>query len=92
MPQGLQDVRNRHRAAVDLLRNSAIGMYVYPVVANGFSNRRDELADNWIRLPARNYAAAGKPQSGSKSRQRPTPGKRGKNLSTVGAPAMVERR
>lgn len=38
----LSDVIAQHANPVDLLRNSQIGMYVYPVVAPEFSNWRDE--------------------------------------------------
>src|SRR5262249_13562786 len=38
----LQAVLDRSKGAVDLLRNSKIGMYVYPVVAAEFTNWRDE--------------------------------------------------
>ncbi|MEX4006694.1 vanillate/3-O-methylgallate O-demethylase [Neoaquamicrobium sediminum] len=38
----LEAVLRKNGSAVDLLRNSKIGMYVYPVVAPEFSNWRDE--------------------------------------------------
>lgn len=38
----LADVIAQHRNPVDMLRNSRIGMYVYPVVAPEFTNWRDE--------------------------------------------------
>ncbi len=40
----LQTLIDREGGAVSLLRNSKIGMYVYPVVAAEFSNWRDEQA------------------------------------------------
>lgn len=40
--KSLQDVLNAHGNPVELLRNSKIGAYVYPVVASEFSNWRDE--------------------------------------------------
>jgi len=40
--KNLTDVMNRHANPVAMLRNSKIGMYVYPVVAPEFSNWRDE--------------------------------------------------
>ncbi|MEX2124984.1 MAG: hypothetical protein WD795_13905 [Woeseia sp.] len=41
-PKSLEDVLQQSRSAVDLLRNSRIGAYVYPVVPAEFSNWRDE--------------------------------------------------
>jgi vanillate/3-O-methylgallate O-demethylase len=41
-PQNLEDVITSADNPVSLLRNSAIGAYVYPVVAPEFSNWRDE--------------------------------------------------
>ncbi len=38
----LSDVIAKHKNPVEMLRNSKIGMYVYPVVAAEFSNWRDE--------------------------------------------------
>lgn len=38
----LSDVINAHANPVEMLRNSKIGMYVYPVVAPEFTNWRDE--------------------------------------------------
>lgn len=38
----LSDVMAQHRNPVEMLRNSKIGMYVYPVVAPEFTNWRDE--------------------------------------------------
>ena len=38
----LEAVLSQSGGAVNLLRNSKIGMYVYPVVAPEFSNWRDE--------------------------------------------------
>lgn len=38
----LSDVMAQHRNPVHMLRNSRIGMYVYPVVAPEFTNWRDE--------------------------------------------------
>ncbi|MDF0603011.1 aminomethyltransferase family protein [Psychromarinibacter sp. C21-152] len=38
----LSDVIAQHKNPVEMLRNSKIGMYVYPVVAPEFSNWRDE--------------------------------------------------
>ncbi len=38
----LNEVIAKHGSPVDMLRNSRIGMYVYPVVAPEFSNWRDE--------------------------------------------------
>jgi vanillate/3-O-methylgallate O-demethylase len=38
----LEAVLRKNGSAIDLLRNSKIGMYVYPVVAPEFSNWRDE--------------------------------------------------
>ncbi len=38
----LSDVMAKHRNPVEMLRNSKIGMYVYPVVAPEFTNWRDE--------------------------------------------------
>jgi vanillate/3-O-methylgallate O-demethylase len=40
--KNLTDVMNHHTNPVAMLRNSKIGMYVYPVVAPEFSNWRDE--------------------------------------------------
>ena len=42
MPKSLQDVLNAAGNPVQMLRNSQIGAYVYPVVAPEFSNWRDE--------------------------------------------------
>lgn len=42
MRKSLEDVLKAHGDTVAMLRNSKIGMYVYPVVANEFSNWRDE--------------------------------------------------
>ena len=42
--KSLSDAMAQAGSAVQLLRNSKIGMYVYPVVANEFSNWRDEQA------------------------------------------------
>jgi len=42
MTQSLSDILAASGNAVDLLRNSRIGMYVYPVVAPEFSNWRSE--------------------------------------------------
>lgn len=39
---GLSEVLEQHKNPVELLRNSRIGMYVYPVVAPEYSNWRDE--------------------------------------------------
>ncbi len=41
-PKNLQDVLDAAGNTVDLLRNSQIGAYVYPVVAPEFTNWRDE--------------------------------------------------
>ena len=41
-PTSLEEVLKQAGNAVDLLRNSKVGMYVYPVVAGEFSNWRDE--------------------------------------------------
>jgi len=41
-PKNLQDVLDAAGNTVDLLRNSRIGAYVYPVVAPEFTNWRDE--------------------------------------------------
>ena len=38
----LSDVMTSHKNPVEMLRNSEIGMYVYPVVAPEFTNWRDE--------------------------------------------------
>ena len=38
----LSSVISQHGNPVDMLRNSKIGMYVYPIVAPEFSNWRDE--------------------------------------------------
>ena len=38
----LEDVLRRSGDTVELLRNSQIGAYVYPVVATEFTNWRDE--------------------------------------------------
>ncbi|MBT8409097.1 MAG: aminomethyltransferase family protein [Alphaproteobacteria bacterium] len=38
----LSDVMKEHKNAVEMLRNSRIGMYVYPVVAPEYTNWRDE--------------------------------------------------
>ncbi|XDA97280.1 aminomethyltransferase family protein [Sulfitobacter sp. LCG007] len=38
----LSDVMAKHKNPVEMLRNSKIGMYVYPVVAPEFTNWRDE--------------------------------------------------
>ena len=38
----LSDVIALHKSPVEMLRNSKIGMYVYPVVAPEFTNWRDE--------------------------------------------------
>ncbi|MDH5797523.1 MAG: aminomethyltransferase family protein [Paracoccaceae bacterium] len=38
----LSDVMKKHKNPVEMLRNSQIGMYVYPVVTPEFSNWRDE--------------------------------------------------
>jgi vanillate/3-O-methylgallate O-demethylase len=38
----LSDVMAKHKNPVQMLRNSQIGMYVYPVVAPEYSNWRDE--------------------------------------------------
>ena len=38
----LSDAMAQHRNPVEMLRNSKIGMYVYPIVAAEFSNWRDE--------------------------------------------------
>ena len=38
----LSDVMAKHRNPVEMLRNSKIGMYVYPVVAAEFTNWRVE--------------------------------------------------
>lgn len=38
----LSDVMARHSNPVEMLRNSQIGMYVYPIVAAEFTNWRDE--------------------------------------------------
>lgn len=38
----LSDVMKQHKNPVEMLRNSRIGMYVYPVVAPEFTNWRDE--------------------------------------------------
>lgn len=38
----LSDVIKQHKNPVEMLRNSRIGMYVYPVVAPEFTNWRDE--------------------------------------------------
>ena len=38
----LSTLISRQKSPVDMLRNSAIGMYVYPVVAPEFTNWRDE--------------------------------------------------
>ena len=40
--KSLKDVMAAHGSVVDMLRNSQIGMYVYPVVAGEFTNWRDE--------------------------------------------------
>jgi vanillate/3-O-methylgallate O-demethylase len=40
--QSLEDVLQGHRSPVDLLRNSQIGPYAFPVVPNEFTNWRDE--------------------------------------------------
>jgi len=42
MSKSLEDVLRAHGDTVSLLRNSPSGMYVYPVVANEFTNWRDE--------------------------------------------------
>ena len=42
--KNLEDVLKAARNPVDLLRNSRIGAYVYPVVPGEFSNWRDEQA------------------------------------------------
>ena len=42
--KNLEDVLKAARNPVDLLRNSRIGAYVYPVVPAEFSNWRDEQA------------------------------------------------
>jgi vanillate/3-O-methylgallate O-demethylase len=42
MPKSLSQIIDAHGNAADLLRNSSIGMYVYPVVAPEFSNWRTE--------------------------------------------------
>ena len=42
MAASLQDILDSGTNPVDMLRNSKIGMYVYPVVAPEFSNWRDE--------------------------------------------------
>jgi vanillate/3-O-methylgallate O-demethylase len=44
MAKTLSELLDQHGNAVDLLRNSRIGMYVYPVVAPEFSNWRTEQA------------------------------------------------
>jgi vanillate/3-O-methylgallate O-demethylase len=41
-PESLEGMLSRNGNAVELLRNSSIGAYVYPVVAPEFSNWRDE--------------------------------------------------
>ena len=38
----LSQIIAQHKNPVDMLRNSATGMYVYPVVAPEFTNWRDE--------------------------------------------------
>ncbi len=38
----LSDVMAKHKNPVQMLRNSQIGMYVYPVVAPEYTNWRDE--------------------------------------------------
>ena len=38
----LSDVMAKHKNPVEMLRNSQIGMYVYPVVTPEFANWRDE--------------------------------------------------
>jgi len=43
MADSLTDKLAAAGGAVDLLRNSKIGLYVFPVVANEFSNWRDEM-------------------------------------------------
>ena len=40
----LSMIINQHKTPVEMLRNSKIGMYVYPVVAPEFTNWRDEQA------------------------------------------------
>src|SRR5213596_4156134 len=42
--RSLEDVLNTAGNPVDMLRNSQIGAYVYPVVPSEFSNWRDEQA------------------------------------------------
>jgi vanillate/3-O-methylgallate O-demethylase len=42
--KNLEDVLKAAKNPVDLLRNSRIGAYVYPVVPAEFSNWRDEQA------------------------------------------------
>ena len=42
--KNLEDVLKAAKNPVDLLRNSRIGAYVYPVVPGEFSNWRDEQA------------------------------------------------
>ena len=44
MSKSLQDVLNAAGNPVDMLRNSKIGAYVYPVVAPEFHNWRSEQA------------------------------------------------
>ncbi|MBR0859131.1 vanillate/3-O-methylgallate O-demethylase [Bradyrhizobium liaoningense] len=41
-PRNLEDILRQAKSPVELLRNSQIGAYVYPVVAPEFSNWRDE--------------------------------------------------
>lgn len=40
----LSSLMSQHANPVEMLRNSKIGMYVYPVVAPEFTNWRDEQA------------------------------------------------
>ena len=42
MPKNLEEALKAAKSPVDMLRNSQIGAYVYPVVPSEFSNWRDE--------------------------------------------------